>query len=327
MSPTSTTPSTVPIPLTRSSVPAPEADEVHVRRGALPREVADFAHRLVHAATAADGVSPLSEGAVKAAEAEEDSPVVHVWSDAGYANIVPGRDGEPSMIEAVVDPARRRRGHGRALLDAAFAAAPEPEGAGSPDGPGVRVWAHGDLPGAVALAAAMGLQKRRELLQLRRPVGQGHELPELVVDPTISLRTYAGPADDAEILRVNNAAFDWHPEQGGWSTEEITERVTADWFDPEGLFLAFDADDPDRLLGFHWTKMHDADLGEVYIVGVDPGAQGRGLGRLLTLAGLHHLARQGVSEINLYVEGDNTAALHTYDRLGFTRYAVDVAYG
>ncbi len=301
-------------------MPAPETDEMQVRRGAASAEVAAEAHRMVCAATSADGVGPLSDDAVKAIDAAPDSPVVHVWSKGAYANIVPGRDGEPSMIEVVVDPERRRRGLGRSLLDTAFAAARQ-------DGLEARVWAHGDLPGAVVLASAMGLQKRRELLQLRRPVGEGHELPELAVDPGLTLRTYAGPADDAEILRVNNAAFDWHPEQGGWELDQITERVAADWFDPEGLFLAFDTADPTRLLGFHWTKQHDADLGEVYIVGVDPQAQGRGLGRLLTLAGLHHLAQRGVAEINLYVEGDNTAALHTYERLGFTRFAVDVAYG
>ncbi|MCZ0914650.1 mycothiol synthase [Gordonia amicalis] len=301
-------------------MPAPETDRIQVRRGAAPAEVVAEAHRMVRAATSADGVAPLSDEAVKAIDTGADSPVIHAWSTGAYANVVPGRDGEPSMIEAVVDPERRREGLGRSLLDAAFAAAKQ-------EGLPARVWAHGDLPGAVALASAMGLQKRRELLQLRRPVGEGHELPELVVDPGLTLRTYAGSDDDAEILRVNNAAFDWHPEQGGWELDQIAERVAADWFDPEGLFLAFDAEDPARLLGFHWTKQHDADLGEVYIVGVDPQSQGRGLGRLLTLAGLHHLARRGVAEINLYVEGDNTAAVRTYERLGFTRYAVDVAYG
>ena len=123
----------------------------------------------------------------------------------------------------------------------------------------------------------MGLHKQRELLQLRRDVAaDGSDLPPLVVDPSIELRTYAGPADDAEILRVNNAAFAWHPEQGGWSSEQITERTSSEWFDPAGLFLAYDVDDPTTLLGFHWTKRQDADLGEVYIVGVDPAAQGRG---------------------------------------------------
>ncbi len=287
------------------------------------------ARRLVADATSADGVAPLSEQAVlsidDAAGSHAESGVRHVVSTAGYANITPGRDGEPSMIEGVVDPALRRRGHGKALFDAAFDAA---RAVSNPDGPTPRAWAHGDLPGAQALAASMGLHKQRELLQLRRDVAaDGSDLPPLVVDPSIELRTYAGPADDAEILRVNNAAFAWHPEQGGWSSEQITERTASEWFDPAGLFLAYDVDDPTTLLGFHWTKRQDDDLGEVYIVGVDPAAQGRGLGRMLTLAALHYFADRRITTVMLYVEGDNTAALHTYERLGFARYAVDVAYG
>ena len=290
----------------------------------------EHAHRLVADATVVDGVAPLSEQAVLAIDAAERTDddaahVRHVISTAGYANITPGRDGEPSMIEAVIDPELRRRGHGRALLDSAFAEAREVSDA---DGPSPRAWAHGDLPGAQALAASMGLRKKRELLQLRRDVAaDGSDLPPLVVDPSIELRTYSGPDDDREILRVNNAAFEWHPEQGGWSSAQIDERTSADWFDPAGLFLAYDVDDPSTLLGFHWTKRQDADLGEVYIVGVDPAAQGRGLGRMLTLAGLHYFADRRIGTVMLYVEGDNTAALHTYERLGFARYAVDVAYG
>ncbi len=55
------------------------------------------------------------------------------------------------------------------------------------------------------------------------------------------------------------------------------------------MFLAVD-ETTGKLLGFHWTKVHNTDLGEVYVVGVDPAAQGRGLGAALTLVGLHHLA-------------------------------------
>ncbi|WP_431309144.1 mycothiol synthase [Gordonia prachuapensis] len=305
------------VPETEPSVGDPVVLDV------LTPEKATQAHDLAAAATVADGVAPLAEQALHAIDASAESGVRHVLTDAGYANVIAGRAGEPAMIEAVVHPDARRRGHGRALLDTAFAAARELVAE-----PGPRAWAHGDLPGAVALAGAMGLQRRRELLQLRRPLGpEADELPPLQVADDIVLRTYTGPADDAEILRVNNAAFDWHPEQGGWSPAEITDRVRSEWFDPEGLFLAFDAGEPTRLLGFHWTKRQNAELGEVYIVGVDPAAQGRGLGRLLTLAGLHHLADRAMAEVELYVEGDNTAALRTYERLGFTRYAIDVAYG
>ena len=104
--------------------------------------------------------------------------------------------------------------------------------------------------------------------------------------------------------------------------------MSAPWFDPAGLFLAFDAADAARLLGFHWTKVHGPLLGEVYVVGVDPGAQGRGLGRLLTAVGMAYLAdRLGPdAQVLLYVEADNTAAVRTYLGLGFTEYRVDTAY-
>lgn len=278
---------------------------------------------LLTAAARADGVAPLGEQAVAVIgrEGVKEFTVSSGDTVVGYANVTPAREGEPAMIELAVHPEHRRRGHGKRLLTTTLEHVPDNR----------RVWAHGNLPAAQALAASLGLTARRELLQLRRPLA-GSELPSLTVPDDLVLRTYAGPSDDAEILRVNNVAFEWHPEQGGWSTDEITARTGADWFDPAGLFLVFDASDPHTLLGFHWTKVHPAEgdtsaLGEVYIVGVDATAQGRGLGRLLTLAGLHHLQQRGLAEVELYVEGDNKAALNTYAKLGFTQFAIDVAYG
>ncbi|WP_045824267.1 mycothiol synthase [Williamsia herbipolensis] len=300
----------------------PGATVVH---GALDDETARAARRIAEKAEAVDDVAGLSEQAFAAIGTDR---VTHVVSSdggslVGYANITPGRDDEPAMVEAVVDPPGRGQGVGDELIAAALEEA----------GPGSRAWAHGDLPAAQAVARSRGLVSLRELLSMRRPLGDPQNpLPPLTVPDDLVLRTYAGPGDDAEILRVNNAAFDWHPEQGGWSIDEITARTGSDWFDPEGLFLVFDRADPDILLGFHWTKVHPAtdtepSIGEVYIVGVDTGTQGRGLGKLLTLAGLIHLEERGLPIVELYVEGDNAAALHTYEKLGFTRHSIDVAYG
>ena len=136
------------------------------------------------------------------------------------------------------------------------------------------------------------------------------DVPDVTVPDDVVIRTYAGPDDDAELLRVNNAAFAWHPEQGGWTGAELAERRAEAWFDPAGLFLALDRAEP-RLLGFHWTKVHGdpADgLGEVYVVGVDPAAQGRGLGATLTAVGLQHLAGRlsaaADPTVLLYVESE-----------------------
>lgn len=156
-------------------------------------------------------------------------------------------------------------------------------------------------------------------------------ITEPSVPDGIRIRTYAGIDDDAELLRVNNAAFAKHPEQGGWAATDLAERRAEKWFDPEGLFLAFD-EQTDALLGFHWTKVHPEEpgLGEVYVVGVDPSAQGSGLGGLLTSVGVAFLARQLATAaqptVMLYVESDNAAALATYRRLGFTEHRVDTAY-
>ena len=121
-------------------------------------------------------------------------------------------------------------------------------------------------------------------------------------------------------MRVNAAAFASHPEQGAMDLDGLRERMAEDWFDPAGLLVA---DSGDGLLGFHWTKRHSAEVGEVYVVGIDPAAQGRGLGRVLTAAGLAHLASVGVSEVILYVESDNAAGRRLYEGLGFTHEAVD----
>ena len=145
----------------------------------------------------------------------------------------------------------------------------------------------------------------------------------------ISLQAYSGPHLHPELLRVNNAAFSWHPEQGGWTEDDLAGRLAAPWFEPDGLFLAVD-DATGSLLGFHWTKVHDDRVGEVFVLGVDPAAQGRGLGRVLTLRGLYHLAGRlaGASnaEVMLYVEADNTAAVRTYRGLGFEVAGADTAY-
>jgi mycothiol synthase len=236
----------------------------------------------------------------------------------GYLNLSASQADELGMAELVVHPQARRRGIGSGMMRAALAKTVGRN----------RFWAHGTLEPARATASALGLVPVRELIQMRRSLTGATE-PE--APDGVRIRHYAGPADDAEVLRVNNAAFAKHPEQSGWTAADLAERRSEPWFDPEGFFLAFD-EQTDTLLGFHWTKVHpdEPGLGEVYVVGVDPSAQGSGLGGLLTSAGIAFLARRlaGVARptVMLYVESDNTVALRTYRRLGFTQYSVDTAY-
>ncbi|WP_067475891.1 mycothiol synthase [Actinomadura hibisca] len=282
-------------------------------RAALPQAEIDQVLALRDAADAADGVGPLSEAAVLALRA--GGPGLTITGDGtvvAYAHLAPATADEPAAAELVVHPAHRRRGHGRALLRATLAEAAGP----------LRVWAHGDLPAAARLAAAEGLERARALFQMRRPAAD--PLPEVKTAEGVRLRTFEPGRDERAWLEVNARAFATHPEQGAWTLDDVRAREAEPWFDPAGLFLA---ERDGRVVGFHWTKIHPDGLGEVYVVGVDPSAQGLGLGRTLTLTGLHHLRDRGVPQILLYVDESNTAAVKLYESLGFTRHAVDVMYG
>jgi len=292
-------------------------------RNALSAPEQNAVRDLVAVARAADGVDPVGEQVLRELTEQRTHHILvtdpcKAHSVIGYLNLSPGRDGADATAELVVRPDSRRRGIGTALLRAATE-----RSAGR-----VRFWAHGTLPGARAVAETLELRVVRELIQMQREL---LGVPKYVVPQGISVRTYSGAEDNPDLLRVNNAAFAWHPEQGGWTESDVAGRVGEPWFDPDGLFLAFD-EATGLLLGFHWTKVHghqaDEATGEVYVVGVDPDAQGRGLGRLLTLIGVEHLARRlgPDSAVMLYVESDNAAAIRTYQGLGFTVASVDTAY-
>ncbi|WP_371480114.1 mycothiol synthase [Kitasatospora sp. NBC_00315] len=242
----------------------------------------------------------------------------------GYAQLELAEAGEGGTAggtaELVVHPGRRGRGFGRQLVDAVLAEAGGP----------VDFWAHGGHPGARHLAREFGGELVRELRQMRR---SGAAVEEVSLPEGVTLRTFRPGLDDARWLRLNALAFAHHPEQGSWTEADLGDRLAEPWFDPNGFFLATRGE---RVVGYHWTKVHPATadapaLGEVYVVGVDPAEQGGGLGRALTAAGLRHLTGdgpgdRGLETVLLYVDADNPAAVRVYERLGFTIHEVDLVY-
>ncbi|WP_326650881.1 MULTISPECIES: mycothiol synthase [unclassified Streptomyces] len=231
----------------------------------------------------------------------------------GYAQLEDTDPVEAPAAELVVHPSHRGRGHGRALGTALLGAS----------GKRLRVWAHGGKSAARHLAQVLGLTLFRELRQLRRPLSPLN-IPEPVFPPGVTVRTFVPGQDDAAWLAVNAAAFAHHPEQGSLTQRDLDDRKAEPWFDPKGFFLA---ERDGQLIGFHWTKVHAAEhLGEVYVVGIRPDAQGGGLGKALTTIGLRHLAAEGLPTAMLYVDADNTAALTVYERLGFVTHEVDLMY-
>ncbi|MER6141019.1 mycothiol synthase [Streptomyces sparsogenes] len=234
----------------------------------------------------------------------------------GYAQLEDTDPVEAPAAELVVHPAHRGQGHGRALGVTLL----------RESGKRLRVWAHGGHSSARHLAQVLGLTLFRELRQMRRPLGplDTLDIPEPVLPEGVTVRTFRPGEDEDAWVAANAAAFAHHPEQGSLTRRDLEDRMGEPWFDPEGFFLA---ERGGEIVGFHWTKVHAQErLGEVYVVGVRPDAQGGGLGRSLTAIGLRHLAGRGLPTAMLYVDADNFPAVAVYGRLGFTTYETDLMY-
>jgi mycothiol synthase len=187
--------------------------------------------------------------------------------------------------------------------------------------PGLLVWAHGRRSRLTPVLAERGFTPVRELFQLRR------SLTELPADPPlpagVTVRSFRPGQDEQAWLQVNAAAFASHAEQGRRTLDELHALMGEPWFAPSDFLLA---DRDGDLLGYHWTKVHSADLGEVYVLGIAPTAQGLGLGNALLVRGLRHLAERGCTQVLLYVDGDNPGARRLYERAGFHEHDLDVQW-
>ncbi len=279
---------------------------------------ADDVRLVADTAAAHDGRDPLNEAArLTLAHHGLDGGVVVSAGPSGFAYLhgLSG-DGRPEL-DLVVHPQHRGQGVGSALLTAVVSLAPDLP---------VTAWSHGNHPAAARLAAGHAFVPARELWLMRAPLA-GRTPP--APPAGVALRGFRRGADEEPLLRVNAEAFATHPEQGSLNRRGLEERMAEGWFDADGLILAVAADDG-RLLGFHWTKVHPTrpPAGEVYVIGVAPEAQGRGLGRVLLEAGLARLAGLGLDEVVLYVERDNHSAVGLYPQLGFTHadHDTDVMY-
>ena len=292
---------------------------------------------LADEAARADGAHPLGEhvvlhlrhGGIAATHLLAEEPATGAL--LGYAHLTWDR-AEGASAELAVSPRARRHGVGTHLLEALLAA--------DPDGR-LRIWAHGTDAMAAELAAARGLHRVRQLWQMRRSLFA--PLDPVRLPAGLATRAFDPARDTEDWLALNARAFPHLPDQAGWTRADLDLRLAEPWFDPEGFLLLHD--ERGTLIGFHWTKVHGGHgdghphgdghappdghghahdpLGEVYVLGIDPAHRGKGLGRALTLAGLHRLRALGLPAALLYVDTSNTPAIALYRSLGFVPWDSD----
>ena len=268
---------------------------------------------LVGRATAADGAAPLNEAAVlhlRHPRADVEHLRLRIGDQlVGYAQLESGSDA--SVGQLVVDPDHRRQGLGAQLVDELVAASTTP----------LQIWAVGNSPAAQALAARTGLVVGRQLNIMERSLTSPWPSPTPPAD--VEIRAFRPGQDDQAWLGVNSRAFRHHPEQGQITQADLDERMAEPWFDPAGFLVAIRGG---AMVGYHWTKQHDDQLGEVYALGVDPDAGGAGLGKALLAAGLSFLRDRGNTTVELYVEADHERAVGLYESYGFATASRDVMY-
>lgn len=282
--------------------------------------------------------SPEFAGGVKNDGDAHPGAVPEAGNVAGMAVV----DLDQGVMELVVSPCFRNEGVAGELLSALKDRGVER----------VQAWSHGDHPAAATLAAQHGYAPVRELWRMRLTRearedhgagsgagdlgGSGTQAVETQVSTAerfpvpagVVLRTFVPGSDDAAWVEANAMAFAEHPEQGALTVEDLRSRMSESWFDPSGFFVA---ERDGEILGYHWTKVHPGtdghpDVGEVYVLGVVPSAQGSGVGKALLAAGLEYLHQRGLEAIMLYVDSTNAGAINLYRNLGFVRWDVDVMY-
>lgn len=223
---------------------------------------------------------------------------------AGYAHLSPHQENRGWGIEMAVHPLWRSEPIADELLTESLRTVEEAGGAS------VRFWVF--RPALAGTLQDLGFRQERELRQLRcnLPVDPVGSAPAGIV-----MKPFVPGKDEAVWLDVNNRAFAGHPENGAWTPTILADRQAQSWFDAEGFLMAWEED---RLVGFCWTKVHPEEVGEIYIIAVDPDIQGRGLGMALAVAGLDHMHDKRHCRLGmLYVDAANTKALALYERLGF----------
>lgn len=305
-------------------------------------ELVDKIEEVLDQVTQSDGVAPLGEAFLRGLR--EDRGHAHVLAYDGEEVVGVLAIDPDRVVELAVLPSRRHAGIATRL----FQALKEDAGFSGV----VDVWAHGDGSEAQRFVATLDARRTRELLKMAVDCPPGspranefsmlaERAQERLSENSITVLSYADATEkfgvdvvDEEWVRVNNEAFAWHPEQGGWSVDHLRKEKDTAWFDPEGVLMLWIDDENPECMGFHWTKIPLAErdkeegerTGEVYVVCLADAARGKKLGGPVTLVGMKWLMERGVREIELYVEGDNAPAVSTYGKLGFSVVHTDVVY-
>lgn len=284
----------------------------------------DQVFKIIEDSFLVDDVKPLSEHVELHLKHGGDKPITHVLALIDEQIVGYGHLDQTDLVagpsaELVVTPDFRNQGIAKLILQKI-----ENDSAGKP----LRLWAHGNIKSAQDFAKKLNYHPAREIVQLCRSLLE--PLADFSTPSEFLFATYQGPQDNEVILEINKKSFVNLPDQASWNEDDLSLRLNEEWFNPKGLLII--RTQTNQPVAFCWTKIHGhhhhvhQPLGEFYVLAVLPEFRGQGLGRQLTLWGLHHLRGQKLAEAMLYVDASNESAKRIYLDLGFVLSGSDTLY-
>jgi mycothiol synthase len=220
-------------------------------------------------------------------------------------------------IVVAVNPAFRRQGIGRALVDAA------------PDGRRLLCTSRASVGGAEALLEATGFTERHRHLLMRRetaPLGSIEvEGVEIVDDPAKDARR--------AIVVLTAAVGDDVDDDRGWMKARLgRERCAAMYLEVEqpdgssidgGICIVAPGE---RARKGERTASGEPIVGVLTDVGLMRNLRGKGLSRALVRAGIRRAERLGFRFIEVAVDKRRAPAIELYEREGFEVVDEDIAW-
>ena len=247
------------------------------------------------------------------------------WNEdvVGFLNIIPELRIGRVILNGFVHPRHRQRGLATKMVHSAL------ERAEALKGKVVHVCLSESNKAAQALMRKLDFTSVRCFLELEMNISKDLKAE---TDRRFIDFDHFRSGEEAMLTAIQNKCF-----TGTWGFCPNTAEEIKYYLDlPESQLkdvIAVRSRKDESIIGYCWAQIMKSKntanfkkKGRIHMFGIDPGHQGKGLGKALLLAGLHYLKEKGAEEVELTVDKENKEAFSLYISLGFKKISTSIWY-